>query len=100
MPPLGEWFDIVATCLDATCLEAPVTMNIAKPAGYRVAMVGWASDGGDGDGEGGGGEGEGGGGECEGGGGEGEGSGGIIGGVLGGTLIFGVIDEEQPLCCV
>ena len=48
MPPLEEWFNIVAACLDATCLEAPVTMNIAKTAGYRVAMVGglcyWAFD--------------------------------------------------------
>ena len=48
MPPLEDWFNIVATCLDATCLEAPVTMNIAKTAGYRVAMVGglcyWAFD--------------------------------------------------------
>ena len=39
MPPLKEWFDIVAMCLDATCLEAPVTMNIATTAGYRD-MVG------------------------------------------------------------
>ena len=48
MPPLEDWFNIVATCLDATCLDAPVTMNIAKTAGYRVAMVGglcyWAFD--------------------------------------------------------
>ena len=48
MPSLEEWFNIVATFLDATCLEAPVTMNIAKTAGYRVAMVGglcyWAFD--------------------------------------------------------
>ena len=40
MPPLEEWFNIVATCPDAMFLEAPVTMNIAKTAGYRVAMVG------------------------------------------------------------
>ena len=41
MPPLEEWLNIVATCCpDAMFLEAPVTMNIAKTAGYRVAMVG------------------------------------------------------------
>ena len=40
MPPLEDWFNIVATCLDAMFLEALVTMNIAKTAGYRLAMVG------------------------------------------------------------
>ena len=40
MPSLEEWFNIVAKCLDAMFFEAPVTMNIAKRAGYRVAMVG------------------------------------------------------------
>ena len=42
MPSLEEWFNIVATCLDAMFLEAPVTMNIAKTAGYRD-MVGAGS---------------------------------------------------------
>ena len=36
----------------------------------------------------------------DGGGGDGGGGEGITGGVLGGNLSFGVIDEEQPLCCV
>ena len=38
MPSLEAWFNIVATCLDAMFLEAPVTMNIAKTAGYRLML--------------------------------------------------------------
>ena len=38
MPPLEDWFNIVAMCLDAMCLEAPVKMIIAQTAGYRVAI--------------------------------------------------------------
>ena len=46
MPPLEDWFNIVSVCLGATCLEAPVKMNIAKTAGdlaiveFFVAFLG------------------------------------------------------------
>ena len=40
MPPLADWFNIAAMWLGAIGLDAPVKMNIAKTAGYRVAMVG------------------------------------------------------------
>ena len=38
MPPLEDWLNIVSVCLGATCLEAPVKINIAKTTGYGVAI--------------------------------------------------------------
>ena len=39
MPPLEDWFNIVAMCLDAMCLEAPVKMIIAQTASPLGAIL-------------------------------------------------------------
>ena len=40
MPLLEDWFNLVAICLGAICLDEPAKMNMAKTAEYRFDIVG------------------------------------------------------------